>query len=57
MNWLKDSIGKLMFWREETPPDYEITDCWPDIPDSVDQVETKQSLASDAPTRDPTETE
>ncbi len=33
MNWFKQGLNKLMFWKDDPAiPEYEITDCWPDLP-------------------------
>lgn len=33
MNWFKQGLNKIMFWKDDpVAPEYEITDCWPDLP-------------------------
>ncbi len=37
MNWFKQGLNKIMFWKDDPAmPEYEITDCWPDLPPEAD---------------------
>lgn len=40
MNWFKKGLKKMMFWKDDPEvPEYEITDCWPDLPPEEDSSE------------------
>ncbi len=44
MNWFKENLKRMMFWKDDPEvPEYEITDCWPDLPPNMPEADSTGS--------------